>query len=74
MAEVRRAAIRARATFDRRVGTFTREGSDTKRSGGVRVIEGGIDVDYFAILRQRGEGALIEPWGRAQTQLGPRTT
>jgi hypothetical protein len=47
MPEARRAIMRARATFDRRVARFTREGSDTKRPGRCRVIEGGIDEDYF---------------------------
>lgn len=45
--EARRAIIRARATFERRVGAYTRESSDTKRPGKVRVIEGGIADDYF---------------------------
>jgi hypothetical protein len=41
--------MRARATFDRHVGEFTREGSDTRRPGRCRVIEGGIDPDYFSM-------------------------
>ncbi len=45
--EARRAIMRARATFARRVGTYTRAGNDTKRPGRCRVIEGGIDADYF---------------------------
>lgn len=48
MPEARRAVMRARATFDRHVGEFTRDRSDTKRPGGCRVIEGGIDEGYFA--------------------------
>jgi hypothetical protein len=47
MPEARRAVMRARATFERRVGNHTREGSDTKRPGRVRVIEGAIGPDYF---------------------------
>jgi hypothetical protein len=45
--EARRAIIRARATFDRRVGSFVRESSDTKRPGMVRVVVGGIDDAWF---------------------------
>jgi hypothetical protein len=48
MPEARRAIMRARATFERRVGGFTRRGTDTKRPGLCRVIEGGIDAGYFA--------------------------
>jgi len=46
--EVRRAIMRARATFKRTVGCFAREGSDTMRPGRCRVVEGGIDAGYFA--------------------------
>jgi hypothetical protein len=46
--DARRAIMRARATFDRRVSNFTREGSDTKRPGQLRVIEGGLGEDYHA--------------------------
>lgn len=46
--EARRAIMRARATFERHVGQFTREGSDTKRPGQCRVIEGAIDSGYLA--------------------------
>jgi hypothetical protein len=45
--EARRAVIRARATFDRRVRAFTREVTDIKRPGQARVVTGGIDSDYF---------------------------
>jgi hypothetical protein len=48
MPMARRAIILGRATFERRVGSYTRESSDTKRPGRCRVIEGGIDDDYFA--------------------------
>ena len=48
LSEARRAIIRARATFDRRVGGFTQGGSDTKRPGRCRVIAGGIGEGYFA--------------------------
>jgi hypothetical protein len=48
MPEARRAVMRARATFGRDVGDFTREGSDRKQPGRCRVIEGGIDADYFS--------------------------
>ena len=48
MPEARRAVMRARATFERRVGGFTRQSTDTKRPGRCRVIEGGIGEDYFA--------------------------
>lgn len=48
MPEARRAVIRARATFDRRAGGLTREGSDTKRPGRVRIIEGSMDEAYLA--------------------------
>jgi hypothetical protein len=47
MPEARRAVMRAKATFERKVDHFTRSGSDTKRPGHVRVIEGGIGPDYF---------------------------
>jgi len=47
MPEARRAVMRARATFERRAPQFIREGSDTKKPGRVRVIEGGIGTDYF---------------------------
>ena len=43
----RRAVIRARATFDRRAGSFTREPGDVKRSGHARVIVAGIDTGYL---------------------------
>lgn len=45
--EARRAVIRARATFDRRAGGFTREPADVKRPGHARVIVAGIDVGYL---------------------------
>lgn len=44
--EARRAVIRARATFDRRAGGFTREPADVKRPGQARVIVAGIDDNY----------------------------
>lgn len=47
--DTRRAIIRARATFEKKVGNFTREGSDTKRPGRPRVLQGGIGEDYFAM-------------------------
>jgi hypothetical protein len=46
--DARRAIMRARATFDRKVGNFIRQGSDTKRPGWCRVIHGGHDESYFA--------------------------
>ena len=46
--EARRAAIKARALFDKKAGEHTREASDTKRPGHARFISGGIDVDYLA--------------------------
>lgn len=49
MPEARRAVIRARATFERKAGGFTRKGSDTKRPGQPRVITGGVDEDYLAL-------------------------
>jgi hypothetical protein len=45
--EARRAVMRARATFDRRVCSYTREGSEAKEIG-CRVIVAGIGPDYFA--------------------------
>jgi hypothetical protein len=45
--EARRAVMRARATFERKVGTFTRRGSDTRMPGRPRVIQGGVGADYF---------------------------
>ena len=48
MAEARRGVMRARATFERRAPDLTRKGSDTKRPGRVRVIEGGMDEEYLA--------------------------
>jgi len=47
MPEARRAIMRAKATFDRMVGGFTREANDTKRPGKARLISGGIDARYF---------------------------
>jgi hypothetical protein len=46
--EVRRAVMRARATFDRRAPKFTRAGSDSQHIGACRVIVGGIDEAYLA--------------------------
>jgi hypothetical protein len=48
MPDVRRAIMRARATFEKKVGNFTRNGSDTKRPGQCRIIQGGNDESYFA--------------------------
>ncbi len=48
MPEARRAVMKARATFERRAPTFTREGSDTKRPGRVRITQGSIDENYLA--------------------------
>jgi hypothetical protein len=47
IADVRRAIMRARATFDRRAPKFTRRGSDTKRPGRCRVIESELDAAYL---------------------------
>jgi hypothetical protein len=47
MPEARRAVIRAKATFERKVGSFTREGSDTQRPGRARVVMGALGEDYF---------------------------
>ena len=46
--EAHRAVMRARPTFERRVGGFTRAASDTRRPGRCRVVEGGIGEDDFA--------------------------
>src|SRR5947209_4317527 len=46
--EARRAIMRARATFERRVEGFTREASDTRRPGTARAMTGGIDAHYLA--------------------------
>jgi len=43
----RRAIMRARATFDRRVGSYTRQMSDTRRPGRCRVVVAGVDEAYF---------------------------
>jgi len=48
MPDARRAIMRARATFEKKVGNFIREGSDTQRPGRARVIQGGNDENYFA--------------------------
>lgn len=45
--EARRAVIRARATFERRAGGFTRDPADVKRPGHARVIVAGIDDNYL---------------------------
>lgn len=45
--EARRAIIRTRASFDRRVHAFTRDSSDFKRPGKARVLTRGIDQEYF---------------------------
>jgi hypothetical protein len=47
MPEARRAFIRARATFDRRVRSYTRESSDIRLPGMCRVVTGGVDEGYF---------------------------
>jgi hypothetical protein len=47
MPEARRAVMRARATFERRVPAFTRQESETKWPGQVRVIEAGLSEEYF---------------------------
>lgn len=69
--EARRAIVRARATFDRRVGSFTRSASDTKRPGQVRLVESSIDADYFMmrlaaferfVLQVAGMGAIAVYW------------
>jgi hypothetical protein len=63
MPEARRAVMRARATFDRRASQFTRPGSDTKRPGRVRVVQGGLDEDYLALRLDSFErflGAVVE--------------
>jgi hypothetical protein len=44
----RRAVMRARATFGRRAGLFTRPSMDTQRLGLARVVIVGLDVDYLA--------------------------
>ena len=46
--EVRRAVIRARATFERRSPRFIRPLSDTTEAGTCRVVVGGIDEAYLA--------------------------
>ena len=56
--EARRAIMKARATFDRHVGDFTRKSSDTKRPGMCRVFEIGIDEDYLARRLDSFEGFL----------------
>ena len=58
MAVARRAIMRARATFDRRVGGYTREGGDEKRPGRCRVIAAGIDAAYFERRLDDFEGFL----------------
>src|SRR5580698_6002393 len=45
--DCRRGIMRARSTFENRVGKFTRDGSDTKRPGQARFIEGGNTPEYF---------------------------
>lgn len=45
--ELRRAVIRARATFERRAPRFVRAPTETTRLGRCRVIVGGIDEAYF---------------------------
>lgn len=45
--EARRAIIRARATFERRVDAYVRGPSDTRQPGMVRVIVGGVDATWF---------------------------
>jgi hypothetical protein len=46
--EVRRAVMRARATFERQARRFTRASTETTRLGKCRVIVGGIDEAYLA--------------------------
>ena len=45
--EVRRAVIRARASFERRAPKFTRAWSDTQSVGACRVVVAGTDEAYF---------------------------
>jgi hypothetical protein len=68
MPKARRAVLLARATFDKNVGGFTREASDTKPPGRCRVIEGGIDEVYFA---RRLED--FEVFFDAMTECGARS-
>lgn len=56
--EARRAVIMARATFERRVDAYVREGSDTKKPGMVRVVVGGMDEAYFQRRRDDFERFL----------------
>jgi hypothetical protein len=48
VAEARRGVMLARATFERRAPKHTRAGSDTKRPGEARIIEGGADEEYLS--------------------------
>jgi hypothetical protein len=67
----RRVVIRARATFQRRVGGFVREPTDIKAPGKARVLVDGIDEGYFerrladfeTFVRVVGEmGAKVISW------------
>ena len=64
ISDARRAVIKARATFDRHVDDYTREASDTKLPGKIRVIEAGVDRDYFA-RRMEGFAELVERLAKA---------
>jgi hypothetical protein len=72
LSEARRGIMRARATFARRVRGYTRKSSDTMRPGQCRVIEGGLDVAYFArriddferfVDAVAAKGATLIYWG-----------
>ena len=69
MPEARRAVMRARATFDRNVGKFTREGSDTKKPGQCRVITGAIDESYFAMRLDAFEKLLAVVSAKGATSI-----
>lgn len=70
--DARRAVMRARATFDRRAPSFTREQSDVTRAGQARMITADLDVEYLgkrldALQRFLDEvverGAVSVLWG-----------
>lgn len=73
MPVARRAILRARASFERRVGGFTRQHSDTKRPGQVRVVVRGIDARYFATRLHDLEKFLnvVSEMGATSIRWGP---
>jgi hypothetical protein len=69
LAQVRRAVIKARATFGRKADAFTRESTDTKQPGRARIISMGLDRDQLKDYLDRFERLLTEFTARGCTEV-----